>query len=304
MMKQLLKPSRSFSLILSSAVAIASIGWGSLALAGDPFQRNPEKPIGDATEEVFEAMFKEGDYREAERLITRALREDDDEPLVHALQAALAYNKNDWETLRIHGEKTKETAERLMSKDPVRGNLYNGIGLMLEGAYDVLKNKNYLSAVPKLQRIFQALDAAKDADPSDPELNLAKGYMELLLAVNLPFSSPDTAIENFERTAKPAYLRDRGLALAYRDLGRFQEALDRVERVQKETGDNPEITYLKAQILHELGKQENKSKIVREAVELFSDALDEIEQFPNPDVNQPQIEREKRIAEEWLQQNG
>jgi tetratricopeptide (TPR) repeat protein len=304
MLKRLLKPSRSLSLILSSTVAIASIGWASLAFAGDPFQRIPEKPIGDATEEVFEAMFKDGDYREAERLIAQALREDSDEPLAHALQAALAYNQGEWETLRTHGQKTKEAAERLMSRDPVRGNLYKGVGLMLEGAYDVLKNKNYLGAVPKLQGIFQAFDAAKAADPDDPELNLAKGYMELLLAVNLPFSSPDTAIANFQRTAKPSYLVERGLALAYRDLGRFQDALDRVERARSQTADNPEITYLKAQILHELGKKDNQAEVVREAVELFADALKEIDQFPNPEANQPQIEREKRIAEEWLQEKG
>ncbi|MEM9538164.1 MAG: Sll0314/Alr1548 family TPR repeat-containing protein [Cyanobacteria bacterium P01_E01_bin.42] len=304
MLKQLLKSSRSLSLLLSSTVAIAAIGWGAIAFAGDPFERSPEKPIGDATEDVFEAMFKEGDYREAERLIEQALREDANEPLAHALQAALAYNEGDWETLKVHGEKTTEAAEQLISRDAVRGNLYKGVGLMLEGAYDVLKNKNYLGAVPKLQRIFQAFDAAQAADPNDPELNLAKGYMELLLAVNLPFSSPDTAIENFQRSAKPSYLVDRGLALAYRDLGRFPEALDRVKQARSQTGDNPEITYLKAQILHELGKQENQPNTVREAVQLFNEALGEIDQFPNPQANQPQIEREKRIAEEWLQENS
>lgn len=305
-MKRLLKPSQSFSLILSSTIAIALSGWGSMALAGDPFQRNPERAIGDATEEVFDAMFKEGNYREAERLIDQALREDANEPLAHALRAGLAYNSGDWETLLSHGKKTKETAERLIATDPVRGHLYKGVGLMLEGAYDVLKNKNYLGAVPKLQSIFQAFDAAKAADPNDPEMNLAKGYMELLLAVNLPFASPDAAIDNLRRTAKPDYLVDRGLALAYRDLGKFQEALDYVNRARSQTADNPEITYLKAQILHELGKIDgnHQPQLVREAIKLFGDALDEIDRFPDPELNKKQLEREKRIAEEWLPAHG
>ncbi|MEA5469291.1 Sll0314/Alr1548 family TPR repeat-containing protein [Spirulina sp. 06S082] len=306
MMKRLLTSSRSFSLILSSTIAIALSGWGSVALAGDPFQRIPEKPIGDATEEAFEAMFKDGDYRQAERLINTALREDGDEPLAHALRAGLAYNQGEWEVMLDRGTKTKEAAERLMARDPVRGNLYKGVGLMLEGAYDVLQNKNYLGAVPKLQAIFQAFDAAKAADANDPELNLAKGYMELLLAINLPFSSPDTAIENFRRTAKPDYLVDRGLALAYRDLKQFQKALDHVNRARSQTADNPEIIYLKAQILHELGKVDGNHQpdLVREAIQLFDDALDEIDQFPNPEANKVQLEREKRIANEWLEEKG
>ncbi|WP_204106645.1 MULTISPECIES: Sll0314/Alr1548 family TPR repeat-containing protein [Spirulina sp. CCY15215] len=305
-MKRRLKPSRFFSLLLSSPIAIALSGWGSLALAGDPFQRIPEKPIGDATEEAFDAMFKDGDYRKADRLIDAALREDGDEPLAYALRAGLAYNQGEWQVMLTHGKKTKEAAERLMARDPMRGNLYKGVGLMLEGAYDVLQNKNYLGAVPKLQAIFQAFDAAKAADANDPELNLAKGYMELLLAVNLPFSSPDTAIENFQRTAKPDYLVDRGLALAYRDLGRFQQALDHVERARSQTADNPEITYLKAQILHELGKIDgnHQPNLVREAIKLFDDALGEIEQFPNPEVNKRQLEREKDIAKRWLEEKG
>ena len=45
-----------------------------------------------------------------------------------------------------------------------------------------------------LQQVFSELDEAESINPSDPELNLIKGYMDLMLAVNLPFSNPEGAI--------------------------------------------------------------------------------------------------------------
>ena len=62
----------------------------------------------------------------------------------------------------------------------------------LDGAY-VYNEKGALEAINKLQLVFKYLDRAEDVDPKDPELNLIKGYMDLLLAVNLPFSKPEQA---------------------------------------------------------------------------------------------------------------
>jgi hypothetical protein len=43
----------------------------------------------------------------------------------------------------------------------------------------------------------------KKVDPNDPELNLITGYMDLMLAVNLPFSDPAQAIERLEKYGSP-----------------------------------------------------------------------------------------------------
>jgi tetratricopeptide (TPR) repeat protein len=52
------------------------------------------------------------------------------------------------------------------------------------------------------------------------------------------------------------YLVNRGIALAYRDLRTYSQALDDINHALKTTADNSEIYYLKAQVLHEKGKRE------------------------------------------------
>jgi hypothetical protein len=70
-----------------------------------------------------------------------------------------------------------------------------------------------VGALSKLQKVFQYLDEAKKIDPKDPELNLLTGYMDLMLAVNLPFSDPAQAVEKLEKYAAPSYLAYRGIAV-------------------------------------------------------------------------------------------
>jgi tetratricopeptide (TPR) repeat protein len=97
--------------------------------------------------------------------------------------------------------------------------------------------------------VFQYLETAEKANPTDPELNLLKGYMDLILAVNLPFSSPQEAIERLETYGSPDYLVDRGIALAYRNLKQYDQALQFIDNALKATPNNPELMYLKGQIL-------------------------------------------------------
>ncbi|MEM7593358.1 MAG: hypothetical protein AAF383_17885, partial [Cyanobacteria bacterium P01_A01_bin.83] len=132
----------------------------------------------------------------------------------------------------------------------------------------------------KLQLVFKYLDRAEDAAPNDPELNLIKGYMDLLLAVNLPFSKPEQAIARFESYAAPNYLVERGLAVAYRDLKKYNQALKYANLALETAPENPEHYYLKGQILRKIGKQKNDPEILAEALANFELALKSSEQLP------------------------
>ncbi len=120
--------------------------------------------------------------------------------------------------------------------------------------------------------------------------------MNLMLAVNLPFTSPEQAIEQWQQNAAPRYLVDRGIALAYRDLKQYPEALEYVNRALNSTSDNPEIYYLKAQILHEQGKKEQDQNLVQQAIANFDLALAKKSQLPSSLVKQIKYERSQAEA--------
>ncbi len=323
--------------IVSSSILLVSLG-STAAWAGDPFRgdRNPSN-IGDHTEAAFEAIFAEGNYRAALHHIQMALRTEGSDPLAPAIRASLAYNlDSDLETMQQYAEATKTAAQALLDRpnvspqDQIRGNLYLAAGTFLDGVYTWENDKDYVSAALTVQEVFRYINAAEriddEADLNDPELNLVKGYIELLLSVNLPMSSPENAIAQFEASARPRYLVDRGIAIAYRDIGykagkaedatkarnAYRNALNHVNNSLDATPGNPELLYLKAQILHELGKvnqgvakqDPTPSDVaqVEEALDLFNQALAARAQLP---VSLPgQIERERNIAQTWLNTHG
>ncbi|MCC5618519.1 tetratricopeptide repeat protein [Nostoc sp. CHAB 5836] len=277
--------------------AIALNLWVNPSLAGDPFRDREPHQIGDQTEAAFKAIFQQGNYPAAERYLQQALSKEPNEPLAYAIKASLAYGNQDWAKLATYSQKTLETGEKLIASDPLRGNLYTAVGHFLEGAV-VLTREGTVNGVPqafsRLRQVYEYLDKAEAISANDPELNLIKGYMDLLLAVNLPFASPDQAIGRLEQNAAPRYLVDRGIALAYRDLKQYSQALEYVNRAIKTTSDNPEISYLKAQILKELGQKEKSQQMIREAIAHFDKALTKKSQLPDDLVKQ--IERERKNA--------
>lgn len=286
---------------LTFAVALTLNVFVNPSLAADPFRTSELRNIGDNTEAAFKAVFQQGDYQAAERYLQEALSKEPNEPLANAMKASLAYTNQDWGTLDTYSKKTLETAQNLISSDPLRGNLYAAVGHFLEGAV-ILQREGTVSGAPqalsKLRQVYQHLDKAEAVSATDPELNLLKGYMDLMLAVNLPFSNPEQAIEKLEKNAAPQYLVDRGIALAYRDLKRYSDALEYANRALKATPDNPESYYLKAQILREQGKKDKNPKLMQEAVDNFDKALSKKSQLPNTVVKQ--IERERRKTAESL----
>ncbi len=274
-------------------LAIVLSCWSSAACAGDPFRSTNPHDIDPQTEAAFNILFSEGNYKQAKRVLEENNQVRD--PLAHALRAAIGYTENDKETLRIYAQKTLVAADSLLSRDTLRGNLYTGVGHFLEGAY-IFETEGAIPALLKLQKVLHYFDQAEKQDVDDPELNLIQGYMELLLAVNLPFANIEGAIANFQDNAAPNYLVYRGIAVAYRDLEKFDQALQFVHRAIQITPNNPELYYLKGQILHGKGKQHKAMFLVKQAVQNFDRALADAEQLPES-ILKP-LRREREIAQE------
>jgi tetratricopeptide (TPR) repeat protein len=269
------------------------------SFAGDPFRSREPHKIGDRTEAVFNAIFQQGNYPAAKDALQKAVSSEPNEPLIYAIQASLAYQNQDQTSLAKYSRKTLETGQNLIASDPLRGNLYTAVGHFLEGAV-ILKREGTVNGAPlafsRLRKVYTYLDRAEEISANDPELNLIRGYMDLMLAVNLPFTSPDDAINRLEKNAAPGYLVDRGIALAYRDLKQHSQALDYVNRALKTTADNPEIYYLKAQILHEKGKKEKSQDLIKEAITHFDKALAKKSQLPANLVKQIEYERNQAVS--------
>ncbi len=281
----------------ASLAVMVMVNWMGPGLAGDPFRKNNPRPIGDKTEAAFNAIFKQGNYLEAKKLIVEATEKEPQEPLSHAMRASLAFTDQDWNTLKTYSEKTKAAAKQMQGSDPLRGNLYLAVGSFLEGTY-VFQTEGAVSAIPRLQQVFQYLETAEKANPTDPELNLLKGYMDLILAVNLPFSSPQEAIQRLETYGSPDYLVDRGIALAYRDLKQYDQALRFIDNALKATPDNPELMYLKGQILRIQGNTDKNTGSLKLALDYFNNALKKQEQLP--ESVKKQLNREYRKVQEEI----
>ncbi len=256
----------------ASAIAVVIGMWVTPTLAGDPFRQENPHTIDDKTEAAFESIFKEGNYKQAQEYLNQAEKDKVNDPLVYAMLASLAYIEKDWETLKKYASKTRETAEQLISTDPLRGNLYTAAGHFLEGAHN-FKEEGSVRALSKLQKVLKYVDKAKAIDPNDPELNLLTGYMDLMLAVNVPFADPANAVEKLESYGNPKYVAYRGIAVGYRDLKEYDNAMDFVERALELAPDNPDLFYLKAQILRNQGLE-------KESLEFFKKALEKRAQLP------------------------
>ena len=272
--------------LIAGALTPIFLGLTSLsALAGDPFRPDSPHDIGDASEAAFEAFFYEGNYVEARQKVEAAIAAEPNEPMNYAMAAALGYLNNDLSQLENRAQQTKAAAESLLDTDPLRGHLYSAVGIFLEGAY-ILQTQGIARGTPTalrmLQQVFRELDAAAQIDSTDPELSLLKGFMDLLLAVNLPFSNPDQAIARLQN-GYPAYLSHRGIAIGLRDLERYDEALAEVDKALAAAPENPDLLYLKAQILKR--QSENEASL-----EMFEAALAYASQLPEPTVRQIRFE--------------
>ncbi len=256
-----------------------SVGAALPSFAADPFRAGNPYQIGDRTEEAFNAIFKEGNYTEAKQILAQAEMDEPGEPLVHAMLASMAYleGESGLDEVLHQAELTEQTAQDLMATHELRGHLYTAVGTFLKGAH-LLKTQGVAQGTPRalgmLQTVFSSLDAAEAIDANDPELNLLKGYMDLMLAVNLPFSNPDEAIARMSEHGSPSYLAQRGIAIGYRDLAEYDKALVAVDSALEEASKNPELLYLKAQLYVRQGN-------TAASLPWFQQALSRIDQLPD-----------------------
>ena len=235
------------------------------SLVGDPFRTTNPREIDDRTESAFRAFFEQGNYPKAKDLLAPLLVPGQKaDPLALAMGAATAYARVNsggadkataLEDFRKYATRTRLAAGALAQDDALRSNLYLGVSDFLDGAYILLKDgtvNGTPEALNKAQNAFKLFEAAAAMAPNDPEVNLIKGFTDLFISLNLPFSSPSQAIARLEKTAGPKYLADRGAAIGYRELNQQAKALEAVERALQATPatrENPEVLYLKAQIL-------------------------------------------------------
>ena len=139
----------------------------------------------------------------------------------------------------------------MKGKDNLRAYIYLAASDLIEAGY-IVKTEGVSSApkaLPLVQSVFDNIQKAKDISPNDPELNLIKGYIDMLIASVLPLSDLETALESLKQYAAPDYLKWRGIALAYRDARKPDLALDAVNKALVSAPNNPELHYLKGQVL-------------------------------------------------------
>ena len=270
----------------------------SSVVAVDPFRSSTEaKVTSEPAIAAFEAMFEQGNYQNAQWHLQQAQSEESQEPMVYGMLAAFAYQQEDWQGLADYTENILTVSETLKQTDPLRGNLYLAIGYFMEGAH-TLATQGTLRGAPKalnkLEEVFAALDAAEAVNPEDPELNLIRGYLELFLSLNLPFNSPENAITKLEKYGSPRHLAYRGIAIAYRDLKDLDQALSFVDKALEIVPNNPEVLYLKAQILASLGQRTDPA-LLTAAQDNFQAALANPQQLPKRVVAQIFYEQCKNL---------
>jgi tetratricopeptide (TPR) repeat protein len=277
--------------LVSLAVCVAP------SLAGDPFRTSNPRQIDDRTESVFRAFFEEGNYAAAKDKLKVMLQPgQQNDPLALAMGAAVAYadinsssgadKQAALERFRSFASRTRVAAGSLGATDDLRSKLYLGVSDFLDGA-DILLTKGTVNGTPdalnKAQNAFKLFEAAAAQSPNDPEVNLIKGFTDLFISLNLPFSSPSQAIARLEKYAGPKYLADRGAAIGYRELNQQAKALEAVNRSLQAAPNNPEVMYLKAQILVRQGN-------FKASLPLFDQALAKKNQLAPATVQQIQRE--------------
>jgi tetratricopeptide (TPR) repeat protein len=277
------------SIISPAAVAGTKPAQPNSNMVPSPAGTKPKQ--GSNVEKAKEAMFRDGNYVKAKQYLESALKTEPNEPLTYAMNTLYPFSSGDYEKVREYGEKTSKAAEKLMKTNPLRGNMYQGVGWAILGAYEMKKaNGGALGALSKLQKVFEYMDKAKKIDPNNPELNLIKGYMDLLLAVNVPFSDTNQAIDQL-KNAEPRYLALRGMYIGYRDLKEYDKANTAISAAIKIAPQNPELIYYKAQLLGLRGREQNNDRDLQESVKLFESAYQKSDRLLLSNVVQILTER-------------
>jgi len=241
----------SASLSASLLAALVSVATAMPSFAADPFRTTNPRAIGNETQKAFELMFKEGNYVAAVKQLDQAVRAEADDPLVFALRASTFYATEDYLGMQVANKRVRRNAEALKDKDPLRAYAYLAVSDLIEAGY-IIKTEGVSSApkvLPLVQNVFDNIKKAQDIDANDPELNLIKGYIDILIASVLPLSDLESALTSLRQYSSPDYLKWRGVAMAYRDARQVDSALDAINKALASAPNNPELYHLKGQIL-------------------------------------------------------
>jgi tetratricopeptide (TPR) repeat protein len=279
------------SLVISSTIVLpAAVTFASSPANSSPRSGPSLVPIPTDARTIVKVMFGDSDYVKAQAMLVAAEKSNSDDPLVYTLSAAYAYNSENWEKVNFYGSRTRQRATAMMSRNALRGNLYTAVGLFIEGTYKY-KREGTVAALNQLQQVLVYLEKAEKINSRDPELNLIKGYMELLLAVSLPIADAELAIERLEKYAEPKFLAYRGIALGYRDLGKYDRALQYLKKAQDLTPNNPELQYLSSQINYRIGRSPINRDRLNTAIAGYDRAL--TKRMTLPTITVAEIVREK-----------
>ncbi|WP_017324632.1 Sll0314/Alr1548 family TPR repeat-containing protein [Synechococcus sp. PCC 7336] len=271
-------------LVQTCAIALgtALLLQAPAARASDPFRVGSEaRPMPPEVSTAIDTYFCEGNYTHLPAQLDAAETAVPNEPMVYLARAAYAYIQEDYEAIPPMVDKTLQVSTALEASDPIRSHIYAGVSYGMRAGHRVVEDGIALGlprALPDVNKMFGELRAARRIDPNDPELNLVSGFIDLLLTRH------EEAIEQFERVNYPPHLAYRAQALAFRDMGNDEEALERVDLAIATGCDNPELYYLKAQILRKL--QEHQASL-----DWFDRALAYSDQLPEPVIEQIQYER-------------
>ena len=254
------------------------------ALAADPFRVGIKaRPMGASLQSVFEDFFRYGKYKSSSQKLAKAQAENPNEPLVFTLLAATAYQNQQKDVFLQMVPKIRDASNRIAAKDSARSHLYKGIAQGLQGYFlkdnvtDLPKTLTYASSM------LLEIDKAHSLSPNDPEINLFVGFINMVLGKH------DEALKNFQK-ASPPYLALRGKALVYRDTKDYANAQVAVDKAIAVAPQNPELLYLKAQILV-LQKNPN------EAMKYFNQALKLGNELPADTLKQINKERNSLISQ-------
>jgi tetratricopeptide (TPR) repeat protein len=224
------------------------------AWARDPFRTTKARPIPSETAIAFDTLLREGNFRGAIPQIEKAVKTNDSEPLAHTMAALVAFFRQDMEGMRQSGQSVKQRAQALMSKDKLRGHLYLAVADLIESAY--LFKTEGVSSVPRLlplvQNVFDEMKNAQKIDPTDPELNLFKGLVDILISsvssAVIPSADVEASLVNLRQFSAPDYLKWGGITVAYRDARKTDLAMEAVDKALASAPNNPVLHYFKGQI--------------------------------------------------------
>ncbi len=283
---------RSAGVFCALFLQLGSIG---IAQAGDPFRSTKPQPIGPLTESAFKAMFQEGNYAKAAAALEKAQKSEAKEPLVYSLLATMAFLEENWGDVAKYSAQTKTMALQLKGSQPLRSSLYQGVGTLMEAGYNLSPAgegpvKGVPRALGQLQEVYGFFNGAKQVDSKDPELNLIQGFMDLLVATKLPLASANDAIDRLQKNARPSFMADWGIAIGKRDQKKYDEAIVSVDRAIAAAPIQPELHYLKGQILYLKGKDKKDPALFRQAQPEFRQALSKSPQLAKKAVAQLFIE--------------